>query len=72
MHILLGGGTVGNGREGHTGQHLPGGVIGLSHVGRRHEITAQSGKTNDKLKPASMTSKLCYVVTFMYIQRCHM
>ena len=40
--IILGGGAVGNGREGHTAQHLPGGVIGLSHVGRRHETTAQS------------------------------
>ena len=72
MHnYILGGGAVGNGGEGHTGQHRPGGVIGLSHVGRRHEITAQSGKTSDKLKSASMTSKLCYVMTFMYIRNCH-
>ena len=33
---------TGNGGEGHTGQQRPGGVIGLLHVGRTQDTTAQS------------------------------
>ena len=39
MNIMI---ILGGGDGGHTAQHLPGGVIGSSHVGRRHKVTAQS------------------------------
>ena len=39
MNVMI---ILGGGDGGHTAQHLPGGNIGSSHVGRRHKVTAQS------------------------------